>query len=134
MKYYIGADLGTSALKLLLVDTSGSILKEVSKEYEVYFPKPAWSEQNPKDWWDAFVSGVKELTSDVDPSDIGGIGIADRYSDIVDCWNSLKNNFGGVFGGKVYEDFDPDVLFEKLNITIDPVKFRYCRLIEKALS
>ena len=66
--------------------------------------------------------------------DIGGIGVSDRYSDIVDCWNSLKNNFGGVFGGKVYEGFDPDVLFEKLNIEIDPVKFRYCRLIEKALS
>ncbi|MBQ2667724.1 MAG: aminoglycoside 3'-phosphotransferase [Clostridia bacterium] len=66
--------------------------------------------------------------------DIGGIGIADRYSDIVDCWNSLKNNFGGVFGGPVYPDFDPDILFEKLGITIDPEKFRYCRLIEKALS
>ena len=66
--------------------------------------------------------------------DIGGIGVADRYSDIVDCWNSLKNNFGGVFGGKVYENFDPDVLFEKLGIEIDPVKFRYCRLLEKALS
>lgn len=66
--------------------------------------------------------------------DIGGIGIADRYSDIVDCWNSLKNNFGGVFGGKVYEDFDPDILFEKLGMEIDPVKFRYCRLIDKVLS
>lgn len=66
--------------------------------------------------------------------DIGGIGIADRYSDLVDCWNSLKNNFGGVFGGKVYEDFDPDILFRKLGIEIDPVKFRFCRLIEKALS
>ena len=66
--------------------------------------------------------------------DIGGIGIADRYSDIVDCWNSLKNNFGGVFGGKVYADFDPDILFEKLGVSIDPIKFRYCRLIEKALS
>lgn len=66
--------------------------------------------------------------------DIGDIGIADRYSDIVDCWNSLKNNFGGVFGGPVYPDFDPDILFEKLGITIDPEKFRYCRLIEKALS
>lgn len=66
--------------------------------------------------------------------DIGGIGIADRYSDIVDCWNSLKNNFGGVFGGKVYEDFDPDILFEKLGVEIDPVKFRCCWLIDKALS
>ena len=44
------------------------------------------------------------------------------------------HDFGGVFGGKVYEDFDPDILFEKLGIEIDPVKFKYCRLIEKALS
>lgn len=66
--------------------------------------------------------------------DIGDIGITDRYSDIVDCWNSLKNNFGGVFGGKVYENFDPDILFRKLGIKIDPVKFKYCRLIYAALS
>mgnify|MGYP003301428601 FL=1 len=61
MKYYVGADLGTSALKLLLVDAKGAIINTVTKEYPVYFPQPAWSEQNPEDWWIAFKDGIKEL-------------------------------------------------------------------------
>ena len=68
MKYYIGADLGTSALKLLLMDEGGQIRKTVSKAYEVCFPKPGWSEQRPEDWWEAFVTGVWELTEGEDAS------------------------------------------------------------------
>ena len=44
---YIGIDLGTSAVKLLLMEGSGKILKIVSREYPICFPKPGWSEQNP---------------------------------------------------------------------------------------
>lgn len=44
---YIGVDLGTSAVKLLLMDEKGEIKKIVSKEYELYFPHPGWSEQKP---------------------------------------------------------------------------------------
>ena len=50
---YIGVDLGTSAVKLLLMDGSGRIHKVVSREYPLYFPHPAWSEQNPEDWFTA---------------------------------------------------------------------------------
>ena len=50
MSLYIGIDLGTSAVKLLLVDEKGTIVNEVSKEYPVYFPHSGWSEQNPEDW------------------------------------------------------------------------------------
>lgn len=46
--YYIGIDLGTSAVKLL-VDENGTIHKTVSREYPLHFPKPGWSEQNPED-------------------------------------------------------------------------------------
>lgn len=49
---YIGVDLGTSAVKLLLMDESGKVLNIVSKEYPISFPKPGWSEQNPCDWWE----------------------------------------------------------------------------------
>ena len=66
MNMYIGADLGTSALKLLLVSSDGKILNTVSKSYDVYYPNPGWSEQNPEDWWDAFVAGVLELTNGFD--------------------------------------------------------------------
>ena len=44
--YYIGVDLGTSAVKLLLMDEKGSILNVVSEEYPLYFPNPGWSEQH----------------------------------------------------------------------------------------
>ena len=40
---YIGIDLGTSACKLLLVDGSGAVLREVTKEYPLSFPQPGWS-------------------------------------------------------------------------------------------
>ena len=43
---YIGIDLGTSAVKLLLMDEKGQIHKIVSKEYPLYFPHSGWSEQN----------------------------------------------------------------------------------------
>ena len=45
---YIGVDLGTSAVKLLLMDGEGRIHKIVSKEYPLYFPHPGWSEQKPE--------------------------------------------------------------------------------------
>ena len=83
MNYYIGADLGTSALKLLLVDTEGNIINTVSKSYDVSFPNPGWSEQNPEDWWTALVEGVKELTEDTDKGLIRGIGVGGQMHGLV---------------------------------------------------
>lgn len=83
MNYYIGADLGTSALKLLLVDTAGNIVNSVSKTYDVSFPNPGWSEQNPEDWWTALVDGVKDLTVNIDVSLIRGIGVGGQMHGLV---------------------------------------------------
>ena len=58
---YVGIDLGTSAVKLLLMDEKGAIMKTVSKEYPISFPKPGWSEQNPEDWYAQSVAGLREL-------------------------------------------------------------------------
>lgn len=83
MQYFIGADLGTSALKLLLVDPQGSILKSVSRSYPVSFPAPGWSEQNPEDWWNAFTSGIGELISGIDPARIAAIGVGGQMHGLV---------------------------------------------------
>ena len=50
MKYYIGIDLGTSSMKLLLMDAQGAIRNTVTKDYPLEFPQPGWSQQNPEDW------------------------------------------------------------------------------------
>ena len=41
--YFIGVDLGTSAVKLLLMEESGKICNIVSKEYPLFFPHPGLS-------------------------------------------------------------------------------------------
>lgn len=83
MQYYVGVDLGTSALKLLLVAGDGRIAKTVSREYPVSYPQPGWSQQEPRHWWEAFVSAMQELTADVEPSAIRGIGLGGQMHGLV---------------------------------------------------
>ncbi len=90
--FYIGIDLGTSAVKLLLMDSDGKILNIVSKEYPLFFPHPGWSEQKPEDWYEQSIEGLKELTKDIDKSKVAGI------------------SFGGQMHGLVILDKDDNVI------------------------
>ncbi len=81
--YYIGVDLGTSAVKLLLMDGEGQILKIVSKEYPLYFPHPGWSEQNPEDWYAGTMAGLGELLEDCDKDKVAGISFGGQMHGLV---------------------------------------------------
>lgn len=81
--YYIGIDLGTSAVKLLLLDGSGAVLNTVSREYPLYFPHPGWSEQNPEDWRAAVLEGIPELMAPFDAREVAGIGVAGQMHGLV---------------------------------------------------
>ena len=83
MMLYVGVDLGTSAVKLLLMDGAGRIHKIVSREYPISFPCPGWSEQNPEDWLRETVEGIRELTADCDRSQIAGIGCGGQMHGLV---------------------------------------------------
>ena len=80
---YIGVDLGTSAVKLLLMDEKGKIHNIVSKEYPLGFPHPGWSEQNPQDWKEQSLAGIKELIADADKSQIAGISFGGQMHGLV---------------------------------------------------
>lgn len=80
---YIGVDLGTSAVKLLLMDVEGKIQKIVSKEYPLYFPHPGWSEQRPEDWFTQSMAGIKELVSECDRSQVAGISFGGQMHGLV---------------------------------------------------
>lgn len=81
--YYIGVDLGTSAVKLLLMEGSGKICNIVSKEYPLFFPHPGWSEQNPEDWFTQSIEGIKELTEGIDRKEVAGIGFGGQMHGLV---------------------------------------------------
>ena len=78
---YAGVDLGTSAVKLLLMDGEGKIRKIVSREYPLYFPHPGWSEQKPEDWY--AIDGLKELLADSDKSELAGISFGGQMHGLV---------------------------------------------------
>lgn len=80
---YIGVDLGTSSVKMLLMDEEGQIKSIVTREYPLYFPKTGWSEQNPEDWYSALVDGIKELTKDCNKDEIDGISFSGQMHGMV---------------------------------------------------
>lgn len=80
---YIGVDLGTSAVKLLLMDEKGGIVNIVSREYPLYFPNPGWSEQNPQDWYEQTMEGIKELTASCDKTQVAGISFGGQMHGLV---------------------------------------------------
>ncbi len=80
---YIGVDLGTSAVKLLLMDSQGKIRRIESREYPLSFPHPGWSEQNPGDWWESTLEGIDALLQGEDRSKVAGISFGGQMHGLV---------------------------------------------------
>lgn len=84
MEYVIGVDLGTSAVKVLLVSKTGEVVDEVSKSYPLYHDKPGYSEQDPEDWVNETKAALKELTSRLeDPTAIKGLSFSGQMHGLV---------------------------------------------------
>lgn len=85
MKYVIGVDLGTSAVKLLLVNELGEVVQETSKAYPLIQEKPGYSEQDPRKWVDQTIAGLSDLIQqfDGDPTDIEGISFSGQMHGLV---------------------------------------------------
>ena len=81
--FYIGIDLGTSSVKLLLMDDNGKVRNIVSREYPLFFPHPGWSEQRPQDWYKESIEGVKELLQGFDAKEVAGISFGGQMHGLV---------------------------------------------------
>ena len=83
MNTYIGIDLGTSSVKLLLVTADGAILRSATKEYPIYYPHSGWSEQNPKDWLKATTEGLDELLDGYSRYEVKGVSFGGQMHGLV---------------------------------------------------
>ena len=82
-QYYIGVDLGTSSVKLLLTDSAGRMIGEATETYPLSFPHPGWSEQDPADWWAAVQRGLRRLLAQIDPAQVRGVGVGGQMHGLV---------------------------------------------------
>lgn len=85
MKYVIGVDLGTSAVKVLLVNQHGEVTVEVSKDYPLIQGKTGYSEQDPRAWVDQTIAGLSDLLKNFDgnPDDIEGLSFSGQMHGLV---------------------------------------------------
>lgn len=63
--------------------------------------------------------------------DLGDTGTGDKWRDLAMGYRSLKHNFDGTFGGKVYPDFNPDMLFEELGLDPNHDKLKFYILLDE---
>ena len=80
---YIGIDLGTSAVKLLLMNEKGERIADAVRGYPLSFPRDGWAEQNPQDWWNAVADGLREITAGRESSDIRGVSFGGQMHGLV---------------------------------------------------
>ena len=85
MACYLGIDVGTSGTKTLIMDPRGRVLAAATSEHGISTPKPAWSEQDPKDWWRATVKATKAAiaAAGVDGKSVAGIGLSGQMHGLV---------------------------------------------------
>lgn len=80
---FIGIDLGTSAVKTLLMSEKGEVKKTVSEEYPLLFPKAGWAEQNPEDWYTATIRALRSLLRGIDKAAVAGISFGGQMHGLV---------------------------------------------------
>ena len=80
---YLGIDLGTSGMKIIVINEKGEIKVSASKEYEVNYSNNGWSDQNPEDWVKAMKEGIKEISQKININEVKGIGISGQMHGLV---------------------------------------------------
>lgn len=73
---YIGIDLGTSGVKVILVGEQGEVIASQTEKLTVSRPHPLWSEQDPEQWWQATDTAMKALALEHSLREVRALGIA----------------------------------------------------------
>lgn len=82
---FLGIDLGTSSVKIVIMNENGQVVASNSKEYDVHYPKVGFAEQDPEDWWNAVKEGLKDIIckADFQYKSIDGIGLSGQMHGLV---------------------------------------------------
>lgn len=71
----LGIDIGTGGCKVTLIDHRRKRIKMAFREYATYHPRPAWSEQDPEEWYSSMVEAVRDVLRDEDERKLEALSI-----------------------------------------------------------
>ncbi|MCD6488933.1 MAG: FGGY-family carbohydrate kinase [Desulfurococcales archaeon] len=84
-EYFIGLDLGTGALKTVLIDDEYNLIALAQRKLSIYLPKPGWAEQDPDEWWYKIYDSVREVVSRarINPEDVKAISFSTQMIGVI---------------------------------------------------
>ena len=93
----ISYDLGTSGIKVVLVDTEGELIGYTTAQYPLITPAPGWAEQDPVQYWRALCECTRRLLTECgcSPKNVKGISLCTQWKGIIPvdgCGNVLHNS------------------------------------------
>jgi len=95
-QYYLGVDLGTTAVKVVLFDETGMAVCEASQELSLLYPNPGQIEQSPYDWYETPCQLIREVCRDCMPGSVKAIGISSQGISIVPVDESFEPLSNGI--------------------------------------
>jgi xylulokinase len=112
-KYLLGIDIGTSACKTAIFNRQGEVIASSSEEYQVFYPKPGYAEQNPDDWWEAVCKSIKAVLTKagIDNRDIAAVGVDGQ------SWSAVAIDKEGkvLINTPIWMDTRSDAICRRLN-------------------
>ena len=81
----LAIDAGTTGVRSMFFDKTGSVLGGAYSEYESYYPSPSWVEQDADSWWTQSCATIKKALSEtgLDPERVVGISVTNQRETIV---------------------------------------------------
>jgi xylulokinase len=85
MGFVLGIDSSTTATKAVLIDETGAVRGVGTSEYGFDAPRPSWTEQDPKLWWDGTIAAIGSVLSStgVSGADVVAIGLTGQMHGLV---------------------------------------------------
>lgn len=112
-KYLLGIDIGTSACKTAIFNRRGEVIASSSEDYQVFYPKPGYAEQNPEDWWEAVCKCIMTVLgkAGIDKKDIAAVGVDGQ------SWSAIAIDKEGkvLTNTPIWMDTRSDVICRRLN-------------------
>src|SRR4030042_1306274 len=83
--YFLGVDTSTTSSKALLIDEAGGVVAVASSPHTLQTPRPLWSEQNPREWWQAACVSIRSVLkkAGVKAESGGGMGLTGQMHGLV---------------------------------------------------
>ncbi|MEO7841585.1 MAG: xylulokinase [Anaerolineales bacterium] len=83
--YFLGIDTSTTSSKALLIDENGEVIAVASSPHTLQTPRPLWSEQDPREWWEAVLASIRSVLEKAGfgAERIGAVGLTGQMHGLV---------------------------------------------------